>query len=85
MLCRLVHSGMALDRIAIDHRTMGGVPCIGGRRIPVTMVVGMIAEGLTTVELLTAFDSSQRTMLRNALNFAAAAADEHEPPIRTAR
>jgi uncharacterized protein (DUF433 family) len=32
---------------------MGGVPCLRGLRIPVATVVGMVAEQMTTAEILT--------------------------------
>ena len=35
------------DRISVDHRIMGGAPCIAGTRIPVATVVSMVAEGMT--------------------------------------
>jgi uncharacterized protein (DUF433 family) len=31
---------------------MGGVPCIRGMRIPVATVLGLIADGLSTAEVL---------------------------------
>jgi uncharacterized protein (DUF433 family) len=31
---------------------MGGVPCIRGMRIPVATVVGLIADGLSTADVL---------------------------------
>ena len=36
-----------MDRITINPRQMGSVPCIRGLRIPVATVVGMIADGMT--------------------------------------
>jgi uncharacterized protein (DUF433 family) len=33
------------DRISVDHRIMGGLPCIAGTRIPVATVVSLVAEG----------------------------------------
>jgi predicted nuclease of predicted toxin-antitoxin system len=44
---------MDLARITVDHQIMGGVPCVAGTRIPVTTVVGLIADGLTADEILT--------------------------------
>jgi hypothetical protein len=38
-------AGMAITRISIDHRIMRGVPCIRGTRIPVAMLVRMVANG----------------------------------------
>jgi len=43
---------MRFTRIAVDPNQMGGVPCIRGLRIPVATVVGMVAEGMTTAEIL---------------------------------
>jgi hypothetical protein len=31
---------------------MGGVPCLRGLRIPVATIVGLVAEGQTTMEIL---------------------------------
>ncbi len=36
-----------MDRITVNPRQMGGVPCIRGLCIPVATVVGMIADDLT--------------------------------------
>jgi uncharacterized protein (DUF433 family) len=43
---------MDLDRISVDHRVMGGVPCVAGTRITVATVVDSIANGLTINEIL---------------------------------
>ena len=42
-----------MDRITVNPRQMGGVPCIRGLRIPVATVLGMLADGMT-VEKITA-------------------------------
>ncbi|MBI3807403.1 MAG: DUF433 domain-containing protein [Nitrospirae bacterium] len=36
---------MTFTRITINPKQMGGVPCIRGLRIPVSTVIGMIADG----------------------------------------
>lgn len=74
---------MAFDRISIDHRVMGGVPCIRGTRIPVTTVVGMVAEGMTTEEILDGFPQLSAEDIQDALRYAAAAVDERELPVRS--
>jgi uncharacterized protein (DUF433 family) len=43
---------MATDRITLDPTIMGGKPCIRGMRVTVGMIVGMLAEGHTTQEIL---------------------------------
>ncbi|MGH3926149.1 MAG: DUF433 domain-containing protein, partial [Pseudonocardiaceae bacterium] len=61
---------MAFDRISIDHRVMAGVPCIRGTRIPVATLVGMVAEGISTDEILLDFSHLTGDDIREALRFA---------------
>lgn len=41
-----------VDRITVNPNQMGGIPCIRGMRIPVATVVGLVADGLSTSEIL---------------------------------
>lgn len=75
---------MAFDRISIDHRIMGGVPCIRGTRIPVTTVVGMVADGMATTEIVAEFPQLSVEDVTQALHYAAAAVDEREIPLPAA-
>jgi len=60
---------------------MGGVPCIRGLRIPVSTVVGMVADGMTEEEILEAFPDLESADIREALLFAAEAVRERELPL----
>jgi uncharacterized protein (DUF433 family) len=40
------------QRITTDPDVMGGLPCIRGLRFPVATVVAMVADGMTTDEIL---------------------------------
>lgn len=75
---------MAFPRVSVDHRVMGGVPCIRGTRIPVATVVGMVAEGMPADEILRDFPQLTAEDVREALRYAAAAVDERELPLRPA-
>lgn len=75
---------VSFERISVDHQVMGGVPCIRGTRIPVTTVVGMVAEGMSTDEILSEFPQLSMEDVREALRYAAAAVDERELPLRHA-
>ena len=75
---------MAFERISIDHRVMGGVPCVRGTRIPVATVVGSLADGMATEELLGEFPQLTAEDVADALRYAAAAVDERELPLRPA-
>jgi uncharacterized protein (DUF433 family) len=74
---------MAFERITVDPGKMGGVPCIRGLRIPVATVVEMVAEGMTTDEILQAYPDLEREDISSALRFAAAAVRERELPLVT--
>ena len=76
---------MEFTRITVDARQLAGVPCIRGLRIPVATVVGMVAEGMTTREILEAFPDLQDEDVREALRFAAEAVRERELPLASGR
>ena len=74
---------MKLTRITVDPRQMGGVPCIRGLRVPVATVVGMVADGLTVMDILAAYPDLQREDIQEALHYAASAVRERELPLTT--
>ncbi len=74
---------MAYNRITINPNQMGGVPCIRGLRIPVSTVVSMVAEGMTTQEILLAYPDLEAADIRQALLYAAEAVREREIPLVT--
>ncbi len=73
---------MRYDRITVEPDKMGGVPCIRGLRLPVATVVGMVAEGMTTEEILAAYPYLEADDIREALEYAAEAVRERELPLR---
>jgi uncharacterized protein (DUF433 family) len=72
---------MKFTRITVDPRQMGGVPCIRGLRIPVATVVGMVADGMTTKDILAAYPDLEREDIPEALHYAADAVRERELPL----
>lgn len=70
-------------RITVNPKQMGGVPCIRGLRIPVSTVVGMVADGMRDEEILAAFPDLEREDIREALQYAAEALRERELPLVT--
>ena len=76
---------MEFNRITVDARQLGGAPCIRGLRIPVATVVGMVADGMTTPEILDAYPDLQDEDVREALRFAAEAVRERELPLASER
>lgn len=72
---------MDFTRITIDPAKMGGVPCVRGLRIPVSTVVGMVADGMTEDEILGAYPDLEPEDIRESLRYAAAAVREREIPL----
>ena len=72
---------MRFTRITVNPHQMGGVPCIRGLRIPVATVVDMVADGMSTREILEAFPDLAREDLTEAIRYAAEAVRERELPL----
>lgn len=69
------------SRITVRADQMGGVACIRGLRIPVATVVGMVADGMTTAEIIEALPDLTPEDVREALRFAAEAMLERQLPL----
>ena len=59
------------DQIVIDPDLHHGDACIKGTRIPVTMIVGSLADGLTEEEILAAYPQLKTEHIQAALAYAA--------------
>jgi uncharacterized protein (DUF433 family) len=73
---------MTFERITVDPELMGGVPTIRGLRIPVATVVTMVADGMTTDEILADLPDLTAEDVYEALRFAAEAVRERQLPLR---
>ena len=76
---------MEFSRITADPQQMAGVPCIRHLRIPVATIVGMVAEGLTTAQILDAYPDLETEDVREALRYAAEAVRDRELPLLSGR
>lgn len=72
---------MKFERVTVDPKQMGGVPCIRGLRIPVATVVSMVADGMTEAEILKAYPDLEAKDISEALQYAAEAVRERELPL----
>ena len=72
---------MRFERITINPKQMGGLPCLRGLRIPVTTIVGQPAAGRTYAEILGDFPELEEADIYAALEFAAEAVQERELPL----
>jgi uncharacterized protein (DUF433 family) len=69
------------DRITVEPGKMGGVPCIRGLRIPVSTVVGLVADGMVTSEIIEAYPDLEPEDIAQALRFAAHLTKQREIPL----
>jgi uncharacterized protein (DUF433 family) len=75
---------MTFTRITVQADQMGGVPCIRGLRIPVSTVVGLVADGMSDPEILAAYPDLEIEDIREAMRYAAEAVRERELPLAAA-
>lgn len=73
---------MRFTRVTIDPDVMGGMPCIRGLRIPVATVVAMVADEMTSAEIVAELPDLTAEDVAEALRYAAEAVRERELPLR---
>jgi uncharacterized protein (DUF433 family) len=76
---------MSYARITTCPDQLDGIPCIRNLRIPVAAVVGLIADGMSDPEILTAYPDLEAEDIREAVHYAAETVQEHELPVRRSR
>jgi uncharacterized protein (DUF433 family) len=69
------------ERITFDPQIMGGRACIRGMRIPVSVIVGQIANGATFEEILEGYPDLERADIQAALEYAAWLTKEEVYPV----
>jgi uncharacterized protein (DUF433 family) len=60
---------------------MGGKPCIRGLRVTVGAIIGLLASGHSTTDILTAYPYLEEEDIREALAYAAWRVEEIELPL----
>jgi uncharacterized protein (DUF433 family) len=59
------------ERVVIDPKIHHGDPCIKGTRIPISMIVGSLADGQSVKEVIDAYPQLTKDDVRAALQYAA--------------
>jgi uncharacterized protein (DUF433 family) len=65
-----------LDRITFDPGVMGGRACIRGMRITVSLVVNLVANGMSAQEIVADYPYLEPEDIRQALAYVAWLAEE---------
>jgi len=72
---------LRFDRITFDPHVMGGRACLRGMRITVSLIVNLVANGMTTAEILEAYPYLEPEDVRQALQYVAWLAEETVHPL----
>ncbi len=72
------------DRITFDPEVMGGRACIRGMRVTVSLVVNLVANGMTVEQIVEAYPYLEPEDVREALRYVAWLAEEKIHPIEIA-
>ena len=69
------------ERITFDPKMMGGRACIRGMRITVSLVLSLVANGMTTEEILEAYPYLEAEDIKACLQYAVFLASEEVRPF----
>jgi uncharacterized protein (DUF433 family) len=71
-------------RIIFNQNIMGGQASIRGMRIPVTLIVNLVANGMTTEEIIKEYPNLEPEDIKEALKYASwLTKEEVYPAIKT--
>ena len=69
------------DRITFEPQIMGGRACIRGMRITVSLVLSLVANGMSVEEILQEYPDLEAEDIRQSLLYAAFLASEEIRPF----
>ncbi|RMH82022.1 MAG: DUF433 domain-containing protein [Calditrichaeota bacterium] len=64
------------DRITFDPNVMGGRACIRGMRVTVSLILNLVANGMSVEEIIEAYPYLEPEDIHQALRYAAWLAEE---------
>lgn len=67
---------LGFDRITFDRNVMGGRACIRGMRVTVSLIINLVANGMSAAEIVEAYPYLEAEDVREALRYAAWLAEE---------
>lgn len=62
---------LGYDRITFDQSIMGGQACIRGMRIPVSLIVNLVAKGKSIDDIIAEYPDLEPDDIHQALEYAA--------------
>ncbi len=67
---------IGFDRITFDPEVMAGRACIRDTRVTVSLIINLIANGMTTDDIIDAYPYLEKQDISEVLRYAAWLADE---------
>lgn len=67
---------LGLDRITFDPNILGGKACIRGMRISVSLVINLVANGMSVGEIIDEYPDLEPEDIQQALRYAAWATED---------
>lgn len=64
------------DRLTVDANTMNGKPCIRGMRIQVSLILNLVANGMSTEEVIKAYPYIEPEDISQCLRYASWLAED---------
>lgn len=72
------------DRITFDPNIMGGRACIRGMRVTVSLIINLVANEISSEEIIEAYPYLEPDDIRQALRYVAWLAEETVYPLASA-
>ena len=66
----------AFDRITFNPNIMGGRACIRGMRVTVSLILNLVANGMSFEDIITEYPYLEKEDIQQAIQYAAWLADE---------
>lgn len=75
---------LGFDRITFDQNIMAGRACIRGMRISVSLIVNLVANGMSNEEIIDAYPYLELEDIRQSLQYVAWLAEDTVYPLEPA-
>ena len=72
------------ERITFDPAVMGGRACVRDTRVTASLVLNLVANGMSTEEIVAAYPYLETADIRQVLRYAAWLAEEIREPLQPA-
>ncbi len=72
---------LGFDRVSFDPDVLGGRACIRGMRLSVSLIVNLVANGMSVAEILEEYPTLEEEDISQALRYAAWLSDDRVIPV----